>query len=69
MVYRLRARFLSMDHTLLLGSILGRFHRILELSLRKGPSEQLDVVRTESKHDDRPYSHSHMIPPWTQSRE
>lgn len=69
MVCRSRARFLSMGRIPLLRSGLGLFRCILELSFSNYASGLLDRRRTESKDDDRPDRHNHVVPPWTQSRE
>lgn len=66
---RSRASFLSMGRILLLVSGLGHFRCILELSFSNHAPDLLDRRRTESKDDDRPDRHSHVVPSWTQSRE
>lgn len=68
-VCRLRARFLSMGRTLLSGPGLDRFLCILKFAFSNCVSELLDRRRTESKDDDRPDRHDHVIPSWTQNRE
>ena len=69
MVCRLRARFLSTGRILLSELGLGQLRRTLWLAFSIYASDVLDRGRTESKDDDRPDRHNHVVPPRTQSRE